>query len=210
MRSLAATLVQGTWGLARARAEARSLEGSPRAVGQLVSCLFGNAPELRKRAADVARRITERDPAPLASYAMELAGLLAAIDPAEARTRWHLGLVVARVAHTPEQRLRAARLMQLLADDASNVVRCSAIEGLAVLAAAESSLREIVADLVEQALRSGSKAEKCRAREAQSMLKGAGAWTADGGDGPPAAPKRNRMTRNTQPGFARSSAHRAY
>lgn len=169
MRSWAARLEEGSWGLERARAEARKIEGSPGTIRHLVAALFADVPELRKRAADLARRITERDPAPLWPYADELAGLLAEIDPGESRTRWHLGLVVARVAHTQEQRLRAARMMELLAGDGSNVVRCSAIEGLGLLAAAESSLREIAAETIDRALRSGSKAEKCRAREARRI-----------------------------------------
>ena len=179
MRSWAARLEQGSWGLERARAEALEIEGSPSAIRHLVAALFAEVPELRKRAADVARRITERGTAPLEVHADELAGLLAEIDPGESRTRWHLGLVVARVAHTQGQRLRAARLMQLLAGDESNVVRCSAIEGLEILAVAESSLREIAAEVIDRALRSGSKAERCRAREARTKLMRAAAPTGE-------------------------------
>lgn len=142
--------------------------------------LFSDAPELRKRAADVARRITECSNAPLALHAEELTGLLGEIDPAESRTRWHLGLVAVRVANTQKQRLRAARLMELMAGDGSNLVRCSAIEGLGVLAVAESSLRELAAETIERALRSGSKAEQCRAREARARLIRAAAWTGEG------------------------------
>ena len=179
MRPHTATLGEGSWGLARARYEARRRECSPQAMRQLMSVLFGQDVELRKRAADVARRITERDAAPLEPHADELAGLLAELDPTESRTRWHLGLVVARVAHTREHRLRAGRLMQLLATDASNVVRCSAIEGLATLAAVESSLRATAAETAERALRAGSKAERCRAREARTLLLRAGAWAGE-------------------------------
>ncbi len=179
MRSLAAALREGSWGLARARAEARRIEPSPAAVRRLVFALLADEPELRKRAADVARRVTDHAPAPLVPFADELAGILANADPAESRTRWHLGLVVARVARTHEQRMRAARLLGLLADDGSDVVRCSAIEGLALLAAAESGLRDVAAEIVERALRSGRPAEKCRAREARQRLRRAGAWVGD-------------------------------
>ena len=172
-------LGEGSWGLARARSEARKIERTPGTTRHLIAALFADEPELRKRAADVARRLTERNAAPLWPHADELAGLLAGLDPVESRTRWHLGLVVARAAHTQEQRMRAARLMQLLAGDGSNVARCSAIEGLAVLASVESSLREVAAEAVERALRSGSKAEICRAREARRSLVRAGAWAGE-------------------------------
>ncbi|WP_125485287.1 hypothetical protein [Edaphobacter aggregans] len=161
---------RGRWGLERARGTARRISGDKSAIKALVGAMFGDDPELRKRAADVARRITERDSVPLEHYADELAGLLAEVSLEESRTRWHLGLVVARVAHTREQRLRAARLMELLMEDESNVARCSAIEGIALLACQEASLREVAEEMIERALREGTLAMKCRAREGTLRL----------------------------------------
>jgi hypothetical protein len=126
--------------------------------------LFGEDVEVRKRAADVARRVTERDGRVLEPYADEFAGLLETLPAVESRTRWHLGLVVPRVAHTRMQRLRAARTMSLLADDESNGVRCSAVEGMGLLALQEASLRDEAEEMVEKFLREGTKAMKCRAR----------------------------------------------
>jgi len=176
-------LGEGRWGLVRARAAAREVEGAERskgtkrskgAVRALVGAMFGTEAEVRKRAADVARRVTERSAEPMWEYADELAGLLAEMPVEESRTRWHLGLVVARVAHTREQRLRAARLMELLAADESNVVRCSAVEGIAMLACDEASLREVAQTMVERAMREGTAAERCRAREGRRRLERAG------------------------------------
>jgi len=160
----------GRWGLARARLVAREIEADRRAVKALVAAMFGDDAEIRKRAADVARRIVERDAAPLVRYADELAGLLAEISVEESRTRWHLGLVVAKVAHTRAQRLRAARLMELLMEDESNVARCSAVEGIGLLAIEEPSLREVAEEMIERALREGTLAMKCRAREAKRRM----------------------------------------
>ncbi len=167
---LAEELLKGSWGLDRARSVARRVEHDSRSVRALVGAMFGDKPELRKRAADVARRITEEDSHPLARYADELAGLLAEVPVVESRTRWHLGLVVARVAHTREQRLRAARLMELLMEDESNVARCSAIEGIGLLACDETSLRDIAEEMIAQALATGTKAMKARARHAKRRL----------------------------------------
>jgi hypothetical protein len=133
-------------------------------VGALVRELFGEDVEVRKRAADVARRVTERDVSLLERYADELAGLLETLPVEESRTRWHLGMVVPRVAHTRMQRLRAARTMSLLAEDESNVVRCSAMEGLGLLALQEASLQDEAEEMVERFLREGTTAMKCRAR----------------------------------------------
>jgi len=85
----------------------------------------------------------------------------------ESRTRWHLGLVVPRVACTCAQRLRAARTMSLLAEDESNVVRCSAVEGMGLLALQEPSLRDEAEEMVERYLREGTVAMKSRARGVQ-------------------------------------------
>src|SRR6266702_3357348 len=170
MKSMVRSLREGKWGLARARQMAREIEGDRRAVKLLVEMMFDDEAELRKRAADVARRITERDAAPLERYTDEFAGLLAEVPLEESRTRWHLGLVVARAAHTREQRLRAARLMELLMEDESNVARCSAVEGIGLLAIGEVSLRGDAEEMIERALREGTKAMKCRAREAKRRL----------------------------------------
>jgi hypothetical protein len=164
MESLRHQLRGARWGLPLARVIAGEVGESKAAVRALVRELFGEDVEVRKRAADVARRISERDGRLLEPYADELAGLLETLPVEESRTRWHLGLVVPRVAHTPLQRLRAARTMSLLAEDESNVVRCSAVEGLGLLALQEASLRDEAEEMIERFLRDGTKAMKCRAR----------------------------------------------
>lgn len=163
-------LGEGGWGLERARFVANEIKDDVRAVKALVACMFGDDAEVRKRAADVARRITDHDVAVLWRYADQLAGLLGGLTPEESRTRWHLGLVVSRVAHTREQRLRAARLMELLINDESNVARCSAVEGIGWLACEELSLLGVAEDMIDRVLRDGTKAMKCRARHARLRL----------------------------------------
>ena len=152
-----------------ARVIAEEIVDDKAAVRVLVRELFGEDVEVRKRAADVARRMTELDCRLLEPYADELAGLLESLPVEESRTRWHLGLVVPRVAHTRAQRLRAARTMSLLAGDESNGVRCSAMEGLGLLALREASLRDETEEMIERFLREGTKAMKCRARAVMQL-----------------------------------------
>jgi hypothetical protein len=158
------------WGLAAARAAAEKIGGDKTQVRALVRGMFGEDGMTRKRAADVARRITERDGRLLEPYADELAGLLEGLPVEESRTRWHLGIVVPKIACTRAQRLRAARTMSLLAEDESNVVRCSAVEGMRLLALHEESLRDEAEEMVERFLREGTKAMKCRARHVKKLL----------------------------------------
>src|SRR5258708_5948870 len=152
MGSLRGQLRGARWGLLLARSLAQEIAGDKaRArvlVRALVRELFDEDVEVRKRAADVARRVTELDGRLLQPYADELAGLLETLPVEESRTRWHLGLVVPRVAHTRMQRLRAARTMSLLAGDESNAVGCSAVEGVGVLALQEASLRVEAEEMV--------------------------------------------------------------
>jgi hypothetical protein len=169
METLRRQLRQARWGLPLARVVAGEVGESRAAVRALVRELFGEDVEVRKRAADVARRITEVDGRLLQPYADELGGLLETLPVEESRTRWHLGLVVPRVAHTRAQRLRAARTMSLLAEDQSNGVRCSAMEGLGLLALQEASLRDEAEEMVEKFLREGTAAMKCRARAAMRL-----------------------------------------
>jgi hypothetical protein len=169
MEPLRRQLRVARWGLPLARAIAEKIGGDKAAVRALVRELFGDDVEVRKRAADVARRITEVDGTLLEPYADELAGLLETLPVEESRTRWHLGLVVPRVAHTRPQRLRLARTMSLLAQDESNVVRCSAVEGLGLLAMQEASLRDEAEEMVAKFLREGTLAMKNRARTVQKM-----------------------------------------
>jgi hypothetical protein len=167
MDSLHRQLRGPKWGLALARKIAEEIGTDKSAVRALVRELFGEDIEVRKRAADVTRRITEGDGSLLERYADELAGLLETLPVEESRTRWHLGLVVPRVACTCAQRLRAARTMSLLTEDKSNVVRCSAVEGMGLLALQEPSLRDEAEEMVERYLREGTVAMKSRARGVQ-------------------------------------------
>ncbi|HEY3988617.1 MAG TPA: hypothetical protein VGM02_04905 [Acidobacteriaceae bacterium] len=157
------------WGLDVARTQARRLlaqKDQHRTARYLVAAMATNDPEQRVRAADVARRITERDTDFLAPHASELASILADTPLSESRARWHLGLVVARSARTPQQIRFAAEILWQLAEDKGNVVRCSAVEGLGLLARRDPSLRNMVEPFLHQALATGTCAMQVRARDA--------------------------------------------
>jgi hypothetical protein len=126
------------WGLAHARGTAAEILANSDLLKPLVRALLGPDPILRRHAADTARRITEKQPELLAPDCERLLGLFREIGRKEAaenwRTRAHLGLVVARFAQSRPHRPRAAGLLMPLYYDPPNVVRCTAVEGLGLLA----------------------------------------------------------------------------
>jgi hypothetical protein len=60
--------------------------------------------------------------------------------------------------------------MHLLMEDESNVARCSAVEGMGLLASYEPSLLGEAEEMNERALREGTPAMKARARHAKRRL----------------------------------------
>lgn len=163
-------LAQSHFSLEVARAAAAVVLDDPKQVRTLMKALFSDNAILRCRAADVARRITERDRELLARYAQELTGILAELPQGENRTRWHLALVAARSARTGAEVRRCAAILWSMARDPSNVVRCSVIEGFAELALLDQSLQAQAEQLIEAALLNGTTAMICRARHAMKKL----------------------------------------
>ena len=165
---------QPGWSLAAARAHAAAIvsrSDPDRARRDLVELLFSNDPDIRKRAADVARRISDHQREFLYPATAQFAAILADTPLGESRTRWHLGLVVARTARSASEISTAAELLWMLSEDASNVVRCSAVEGLGELAIRSRAIRAQAEPYLMRALTTGTPAMKCRARGALKRLK---------------------------------------
>jgi len=162
------------WGLADARLAATQILANPQLLKPLLKALLSDDRSLRHHAADTARRITEKQPELLTPHADRLLGLFSEIGPKEAgdnwRTRAHLGLVVSRIAASRARRIRAAGLLMPLYYDPSNAIRCTAVEGLGLLARREPSLRPQIEPLIEEALATGTLAMQCRARDALANL----------------------------------------
>jgi HEAT repeat protein len=163
-------LAQGAWGLDRAKEAAARVLAAPKLIQSLLKALFSDDATLRWRAADTARRVTEKQPALLEAHADDIIGLFSESGEDNWRTRAHLGLIVARIAHSRPLRIRAAGLLQPLYYGPSNIVRCTAIEGLGLLAQCEPALRSQVEPLLEEALATGTLAMKNRAHYALVRL----------------------------------------
>jgi hypothetical protein len=99
----------------------------------------------------------------------ELPGLLAEAEQIE--LRWHLALLVLRLALSRPERQRAAAALQRYLEDRSSIVKTFALQGLADLARRDTSLRERARHTLEESLRTGTAAMKARARKLLRELK---------------------------------------
>jgi hypothetical protein len=160
------------WGLADAKYAAAQILAEPQLIKPLLRALFSADSTLRHHASDTARRITEKWPDLLTPHTERILGLFSESAGDNWRTRAHLGLVVARIAQSRSHRRRAAGLLMPLYYDPSNVVRCTAVEGLGLLAFREPSLRAQIQPLLDEALATGTLAMQCRARDALALLAG--------------------------------------
>lgn len=148
---------------------AKLILSEPQRFAELLKFLWHEDPIVRMRAADAAEKVTVVRPELLNPHKQELLGLLAKGEQIE--LRWHLALMVPRLALSRLERERAAAALQRYLDDRSSIVKTFALQGLADLARQDSSLREPARRALEESLRTGTAAMKARARILLKELK---------------------------------------
>jgi len=148
---------------------AKLVLSEPGRFRDLFKCLWDEDPVVRMRAADAAEKATVARPRLLNPHKQELLGLLAEAEQIE--LRWHLALMVPRVALNKAERTRAAAALQRYLEDRSSIVKTFALQGLADLAEQDRSLREKVKSALEESLQTGTAAMKARARKLLRKLK---------------------------------------
>ncbi len=148
---------------------AKFVLSEPKQFAELMECFWDEDPIVRMRAADAAEKISVSRPEMLNPHKRELLGLLAEAEQIE--LRWHLALMVPRLALTSPERRRAAESLQRYLEDGSSVVKTFALQGLSDLARRDASLRELAKRAIEESLRTGTAAMKARARKLMKELK---------------------------------------
>jgi predicted regulator of Ras-like GTPase activity (Roadblock/LC7/MglB family) len=134
------------------------------AIRDLMTELLSPTPYARRCAADLARRVSAREPGILGRYAGVLIDLVAELPPEQWQARGYTALAAALNASACAERMRLAPLVRVMVEDERNAVRAMALEAFAILAVAEPELREEVMVLLEQARREGTCAMRSRAR----------------------------------------------
>jgi hypothetical protein len=140
------------------------------AIRDLMKELLSKDPFGRRCAADLARRISAREPGILGEYADLLIDLAADLPLDEWQARGYVTLAAALNVQRRAQRLKLAVLVRALAEDRRNALRAIALEASAILAATEPELRDQVILLLEQARIDGTPAMRTRAKRMLMML----------------------------------------
>jgi hypothetical protein len=142
---------------------------------ELMECLLSADNGTSKRAAMALELVSERQPAWVAPYKEIL------LDELAEQPRWYvlyrLCVIVPRLALNQRERMHAIERLLQLADSPQNALSVSALTGLTMLALPphrhDAELREEVTWLVEQKMRSGTKAMQARCRHLLPKLYGA-------------------------------------
>ena len=172
-----AMLAEGIGRISVGRAEevAALVLAHPEKLSQLMQCLWDDDPSVVNRAGHALERIT-RYAMPifgpmLAAWKTALLGLLP--EATENKLRWHLALVIPRLALGRTECRRAATVLQSwLEDGSSSIVKTMAMQGLVDLTLQAPSLKPEVVDLLRILSRSGTPAMRARGRLLLFKLEG--------------------------------------
>jgi hypothetical protein len=140
------------------------------AVRGLMTEILSPDPFTRRCAADLARRVSAREPGILKKYADVFIELIAELPAGEWQARGYVTLAAALNASTHAQHMMLASLVRSLANDERNAIRAIALEAFAILAIAEPELRDEAMLLLEYSRREGTPAMRSRARRMLLLL----------------------------------------
>jgi hypothetical protein len=130
---------------------------------ELIAGLWAEDPIVRMRAADAAEKITRTHRELLQPYKKELLGLMS--EAGQQELRWHLAVMVPRLALTTKERQIVFSALMNYLEDRSSIVKTFALQGLADLAQHDSSIRATVVEILRDGARKGTAAMKARSRK---------------------------------------------
>ena len=186
----------------RADEVAALVSRNPKLFPRLFAGLWSDDPLVRMRATDAAEKVTRTAPQLLQPYKAELLGLLAESalgepefvesdqqpvqkrvrrsskqvvqQPIQQEVRWHLAVMVPRLKLIPAEAQRVASQLTVYLEDRSSIVKTFALQGLWELAQQHASVRPLVVELLQLAVRTGTPAMRARARKLLARFAHAG------------------------------------
>jgi hypothetical protein len=118
---------------------------------------------VRMRAADVAEKVTARQPDLLQPHKKELLTIAGSSDQQE--VRWHAALMIPRLKLTAKERAVAVDILFDYLRDHSSIVKTFAMQGLATLASTDPRLRGKILPLLRELTEVGTPAMRARGRK---------------------------------------------
>jgi len=106
---------------------------------ELIAGLWSDNPLIRMRAADAIEKITRKYPKLVQRYKNELLSLMA--ETQQQGLRWHLAVMIPRIALNERERLTAVSSLIGYLEDSSSIVKTFALQGLADFAQSEAAIR---------------------------------------------------------------------
>ena len=140
----------------------------PTLFGAVFNGMLSEDPLIRMRAADATEKITTKHPEYLEPYKAVLIDHVAAIDQQE--VRWHVALMVPRLALSEEERRRVVEILFDYLGDKSRIVQVNAMQALVDLAQDDEGLRPSVFEAVRKLTETGSAAVRSRGRRLLDQL----------------------------------------
>lgn len=150
-------------GIGRADDVAARVTRNARLFPALLSGMWHEDRLVRMRAADACEKITRTRAELLQPHKKAVIGLLS--EATEQELRWHLAVMVPRLALSNKERELAASALEKYLGDRSSIVKTSALQGLADLAREDQNMRAAVVQILQQASRNGTAAMKARSRK---------------------------------------------
>jgi hypothetical protein len=140
-----------------------AVQAEPERFAALFQLMLDADPVVRMRAADAVEKLSARHPEWLLPYKTQLVEQVARSTQQE--VRWHVAQMASYLAWTPAERPAVCAFLLAYLDDASKIVKTSAMQALADLALHDPALRSQVLPLLEYHTATGSPAMRSRGRK---------------------------------------------
>lgn len=142
----------------------------PPLFDRLVEGMRGDDPIIRARSADVAEKVSARQPAWLQPHKRVLVHEL--VHQPQPEVRWHVALMLARLTLDDDERVGVFRQLIGWLNDDSRIVKTNSMQALADLAQRHPSLKAPVLQHVRALSLTGTPAMRARGRRLLKSLQG--------------------------------------
>ncbi len=140
----------------------------PSKFAALFEGISSDDPVVRMRAADAVEKITARHPDLLAPYKRKI--LILAARELQIEVRWHLALLLPRLALNARERAVAVDILFDFLRDRSSIVKTLSMQSLADLALKNPKLKSQIVPVIAEMTELGTAAMRARGRKLLPLL----------------------------------------